>query len=47
MNQLRMCWFVEFIFVGFFCSLFVCIVVNCMSEDPVLQRGFVVGDCDL
>lgn len=24
-NQLRMCWFVKFILVGFFCSLFVCL----------------------
>lgn len=31
----------------FFCILFVCIAVNCISEDSVLQRGFVVGGCDL
>lgn len=45
-NQLRMCWFVKFIFVGFFCSLLV-LLFNCMSEDPALQTGFVVGGCDL
>lgn len=45
--QLRMCWFVEFIFVGFFVVCLFVLLFNGMSEGPVLQTGFVVGGCDL
>lgn len=38
---------VYFSWFYFFGSLFVYIAVNCMSENPILQTGFVVGGCDL